>query len=96
MDYKLIPVLKTRNVEPWAEYVYVTDKPLEHSQPKAASMIVKKAVECGWFIDPQPDTEDMIPSEVIQLMTMIMRAYSACMGFDSKNLHAGPPTTPKE
>jgi hypothetical protein len=95
MDYKLIPVLKTRHVEAWAEYMKV-EKVIEHSQPKASVMTVKKAVECGWFEGKQPDVDDMIPSEVIQLATMIYQAYSACMGFDSKNLLAGQPITPKE
>jgi hypothetical protein len=95
MKYKLISPLKTKNVEPWAEYIQV-EKVMDRSQPKASSMAVKKAVECGWFDGEVPDVDELEPKDVIELATLIYQSYSASMGFDSKNLPARVQTTPKE
>ena len=95
MKYKLISPLKTRNVEPWAEYIQ-TEKVMDHSQPMASAMAVKKAAECGWFDGDKPDVDELEPKDVIELATLIYQSYSASMGFDSKNSPARVPTTPKE
>lgn len=95
MKYKLVSPLKTRHVEPWAEYIQ-TEKVMEHSQPKASSMAVKKAIECGWFDGELPDIDELEPKDVIDLATLVYKSYSVSMGFDSKNLPARQPTTPKE
>ena len=95
MEYKLISVLKTRHVEPWAEYVYgenVNDKP----QPGASASVVRQAVKCGWFDGTPPDADDMEPKDVVALATMIYRAYAAAMGVPLKNLHERSSDTPKE
>ena len=95
MKFKLVNPLKTRHVEPWAEYIQ-SEKVMEHSQPKASSLAVKKAVECGWFDGDLPDVDELEPKDVIELATHIYKSYSASMGFDSKNLPARQPTTPKD
>ena len=82
--YKIVPVLKTRHVEPWAEYVF-SEKILEKSQLHAASMAIKKAVECGWFEGDQPDVDEMLPKDVIELSEKLFKAHNKSMGIDEKN-----------
>lgn len=94
MEYKLVNPLKTRHVEPWAEYIF-SEKVNEHSQPAASAMVVRKAAECGWFDGEKPDVDEMEPKDVVNLATTIYKAYSVSMGFDSKNLPSRQPTTPK-
>jgi hypothetical protein len=95
MAYKLVSVLKTRHVEPWAEYIF-TNKVLDKPQPGGSADIVRKASEFGWFDGDMPDVDDMIPSDVVALGTMVMQAYSASMGFDLKNSQRRQPVTPPE
>jgi hypothetical protein len=94
MEYKLVSPLKTRHVEPWAEYVF-SEKVIDHSQPATSAMVVRKAVECGWFEGEKPDADEMEPKDVVNLATMIYKAYSVSMGFDLKNSPARQPITPK-
>jgi hypothetical protein len=70
VKYKLVVPLKTRHVEPWAEYIQ-SEKVMEHSQPKASSLAVKKAAECGWFDGELPDVDELEPKDVIELATLI-------------------------
>lgn len=94
MEYKLVNPLRTRHVEPWAEYVF-SEKIVEHSQPMASALAVRKAVELKWFDGEQPNVDELEPLEVIKLSTMVWSGYSESMGFDAKNLPGRSQTTPK-
>jgi hypothetical protein len=95
MKYKLISVLKTKHVEPWAEYIYGERIP-EKSQPASSAAVVRKAVECGWFDGDVPDVDELEPHETVALAKVVFEAYSKSMGFNTKNSSARPQTTPKE
>ena len=82
--YKIISVLKTRHVEPCVEYVH-SEKLLEKSHLHASVMAVKKAVECGWFEGDQPDVDEMLPKDVIELSAKCFEAHNKSMGINVKN-----------
>jgi hypothetical protein len=95
MEYKIIAPLRTKHVEPWAAYVW-DNKVLEMSHPASEATVIRKAAEFGWFGSEEPNVDEMLPTEVVELGTKVLAAYSAAMGFDGPNSHARPRTTPKD
>jgi len=95
MTYTLITPLKTRHVEPWAEYIQ-ENKVFEKSHPAMEACVVRKAAECGWFDGDKPNVDEMLPKDLLELSTQVMNAYSAAMGFDTKNSRSRPQPTPTE
>lgn len=96
MTYKIALPLKTRQVEPWADYVFsnhVFDKP----QPVLGAIVIRKAIEFNWFDGDKPaDVDEMLPKDVVELSTQIIEAFSHAMGFDEKNSQGKPPTSQKK
>ena len=96
-EYKFVSPLKTRHVEPWAEYVRDA-KVLDMSLIAKNATVIRKAMEFGWFDLKEGDVidvDEMVPADVVELGTRIWNAYSAAMGFDLPNSPARPRVTKK-
>ena len=95
MEYKLVSPLLTRHVEPWADYMGQNNV-FDKMPPAREAVMIRKAVEFGWFAGDAPNVDEMLPVDTVKLGTTIIRTFNEVMGFNRPNLPAASPDTPKE